>query len=90
MKYYSELTKKLYNTQKELDDAENILKEKERDSEERKKRAFEVEEARKAMNAAASDYQKKLNSFLKDFGSFHWTEKEEFTIPSLFNLIGIL
>ena len=78
MKYYSELTKRLYDSQDELIAAEKVVDE----SGERDRRAQVVEEARKAMNKAMSEYQDKLNAFLKDYGSFRF--------PSFFNLIDIL
>lgn len=78
MKYYSELTKRLYDSQDELIADEKVVDE----SDERDRRAQEVEEARKAMNKAMSEYQDKLNAFLKDYGSFRF--------PSFFNLIDIL
>lgn len=78
MKYYSELTKRLYDSQDELIADEKVVDE----SNEKDKRAQEVEEAREAMNKAMPEYQDKLNAFLKDYGSFRF--------PSFFNLIDIL
>lgn len=75
MKYYSELTKRLYDSQDELIADEKVIDE----SDERDRRAQEVEEARKAMNKAMSEYQDKLNAFLKDYGSFRF--------PSFFNIL---
>ena len=68
MKYYSDKTKKLYNTEKELIKAEAdldvaLVAEKEK-REKRSARAKEVEEAYK-------NYQKLLKEFIKDYGSYH-------------------
>lgn len=41
----------------------------------RKDRAAEVEEAYKAILAAQKTYREKLDSFVKDYGSFHMTIK---------------
>ncbi len=40
---------------------------------ERKERANEVEEAYKAVLKAQKAYREKLNTFVKDYGSFHMT-----------------
>ena len=73
MKYYSEKTKKLYESEKELKEAEKGLlelevKEKEK-REQRSARAKEVEEAYK-------NYQKLLKDFIKDYGSYHMSLKD--------------
>ena len=70
MKYYSEKTRKLYNSEVELKDAEKDLNKKEAEEkakrEERGARAKEVEEAYK-------NYKKLLDAFIKDYGSYHMT-----------------
>jgi len=79
MKFYSEITKKLYDTEKELVKAENEIKVKEiaaREAEikkkaERKSRAKEVEEALKAANDAQSKAIQLLKEFTRDYGYFH-------------------
>lgn len=79
MKFYSEITKKLYDTEKELVKAENEIKVKEiaaREAEikkkaERKNRAKEVEEALKAANDAQSKAIQLLKEFTRDYGYFH-------------------
>ena len=68
MKYYSEKTKNFYDTEKELNKAEEkfdvaLAAEKEK-REQRSARAKEVEEAYK-------NYQKLLKDFIKDYGSYH-------------------
>lgn len=79
MKFYSEITKKLYDTEKELVKAENEIKVKEiaaREAEikkkaERKNRAKEVEEALKVANDAQNKAIQLLKDFTRDYGYFH-------------------
>lgn len=70
MKYYSDKTKKLYDTEKDLHDAEKALVKREAEEkakrEERSARAKEVEDA-------YNKYVELLNAFLKDYGHFHTT-----------------
>lgn len=81
MKIYSEKTGKEYATvdaciaaEQEYD--EKVAKEKEkkeRAAAERKLRAEEVEAAAQKVVEARKEYQKVLDAFLRDFGSFHTT-----------------
>jgi hypothetical protein len=79
MKFYSEITNKVYDTTEELEVAEKEVLEEKKAKEEklaqRAERAKKVEEA----YALAADYKKKadelLNEFVKDYGSFHTTIK---------------
>jgi hypothetical protein len=81
MKYYSELTKHLYETENELRMAENKVKEETAKREaaenlkkaERAKRAKEVENAIKEANAAQTKAIKLLKDFTNDYGYFHTT-----------------
>lgn len=79
MKYYSEELKKLFDSEKELTDAEAAAKKaaeeakakKEALTKERKDRAAEIEaliKERKELNKKISD---RLGAFTKDYGSFH-------------------
>ena len=85
MKYYSEKLKKLFNTDKELIQAEEDLQKKteEREAkitllkEQRAERAKEVEEAFKAYKTAQDQAYEKLNVFLKDYGTYHTTLRYE-------------
>ena len=112
MKYWSEVTKSFYDTEKACIEAEfkakeeenrqRILREKhEREKKEkqeqltaqRKARAAEVEDARKAMNAAQSKYRELLEAFCKDYGYFHQTltgEDAKGIIPTLFDIFNPL
>ena len=83
MKYYSEKTQKLYNSEEELNKAEAALikvqEEEKAKKDARAKRAKEVEEAYK-------NYKKLLNDFIKDYGHFHMTINEpESVFDFLFN-----
>ena len=70
MKYYSDLTKKLYDTEKQLKAAEiEVTKSKAN----RAERAKEVTEALKAANEATNKANKLLAQFVKDYGSFKTT-----------------
>lgn len=97
MKYYSELTKEFYDDEKACAEAENKIaieqaKEKERKEQlasERKARAAEVEEARKAMSVAQHNYRKLLEAFCRDYKSYHYSTTTE-DIPTLFDLISWL
>lgn len=98
MKFYSEITKQLYDDEKTLAKAEQEIadkkaaKEKARKEAEvkkaslkadREKRAKEVEDAFKVANTAQDNANKLLNAFVKDYGSFHMTMKKD--TPSLFD-----
>ena len=106
MKYFSEVTRQYYDTEKACLEAEfkvkeeqnrqKILKEKaEREAKEkqeklvaeRKVRANEVEEARKAMVAAQSKYREVLEAFVRDYGTYHMSlngDDAKNIIPTLF------
>lgn len=79
MKYYSDITKKFYDTVKECEKAETDYKAskekekaaKEKKAAERKKRASEVEDAYFAMIEAQNVYNKLKNEFIKDYGYYH-------------------
>lgn len=81
MKYYSENTRKFYDSEQECAQAEieyskKLAAEKAKKEElsnARKARANEVEEAYKAILEAQKVYREKLNAFMKDYGSFHMT-----------------
>ena len=81
MKYYSEITKEFYETEKACLRAEQAHtaaarkkeEEERRKSEERKARAQEVEKARAALDEARKKYDKILADFCKDYGSYHYS-----------------
>lgn len=97
MKYFSDVTKKFYDTSDACIEAEeNALNEqikekqkKERLAAERKERAAEVEEARKEMVAAQKNYRDVLEAFIHDYKSYHYSSTDADEIPTLFNLFNL-
>lgn len=93
MKYYSELTKKIYDCEGDLiADEESVVKAKqEKDAkakqlkEERASRAKAVEDAYKLANEKQAEADKLMREFIKDYGSFHTTVKD--VKPSFTSLI---
>lgn len=81
MKYYSESLKKVYDSEKECQDAEREYAEKvaaekaerEKLQKARKERAAEVESARQAYLEAQKSYIELRNKFINDFGGWHMT-----------------
>lgn len=81
MKYYSDLTRKFYESAEDCSAAEDeFYKAKEAKEtkekalkEERKNRANEVSEAYKAYLSAKNNYYKLLKNFVSDYGSYHMT-----------------
>lgn len=87
-KYYSTLTGKLYDTEKDFNEGEKaylaeqekIKKEKEEKvkkekalSKEKSKRAAEIEQAYKDIINAQNKYSELRKQFIKDYGYFHMT-----------------
>jgi hypothetical protein len=93
MKILSEKTRKFYDTVEQCQeaeaawDAEQAAKEAERKAlaEVRKERAKEVEDAYIKAREAEKDFIKLRNAFVKDFGSFHMTIREQNAPPSFFD-----
>ena len=96
MKYYSDKTKKIYDTVEDLQKAETeydkahaaeIAKQKER-----KARAEEINKARKELVDAQDRYNDLISKFVKDYGSYHTTYTDNDKITSttdlLFKLFG--
>ena len=81
MKYYSEITKILYDTPEQLREGEKKAAEKkaaeELKAKERGNRAKEVEAAYKAINEAREKYEELRNKFIEDYGSFHMTVSQK-------------
>lgn len=101
MKFYSDELNALFNTQKELEEAEQAAKvkaykekqAKEKAAAERKARAAEVDEARKAMITAQTKYKEVLEAFCRDYGTYHTSltgEDAKKVIPSLFEIFNPL
>lgn len=99
MKYYSDITKSFYETEKEALEAEKkhqelISEKQEREKklkEERKTRAHEIEVARDAMNEAEQEYSRLLKAFINDYGYYHQTITKEGEMPfkTLFDAIRL-
>ena len=93
MKYYSDLTHKLYDTTKALEADEFEIKQaeeiKRKAKEEAERKAKEVKENRaaaaKEVEEAYKVYMKKLNDFCEKYGAFHMTLKGD-DIGSFFKL----
>lgn len=98
MKYYSEETKKMYNSEKECADATTaFLAEKEKaeaeakaKKEKRSERAKEVELAREKMRDAQKNYADVLNQFVKDYGTYHWSTSSVEDLPLCLSLFDML
>lgn len=76
MKYYSEITKKLYDSKDELVKAEVEATKAKSD---RAEKAKEVTELIKKANEATKAAEKALSEFIKEYGSFKTTIKSEDT-----------
>lgn len=94
MKYYSEVTNKVYDTPEELEVAEKEVLEAEAQKKERiakrTERAKEVENAYAKAAEAQREANEILENFLKDYGSFHTTIKEPvkcFPFTDIFDLM---
>ena len=91
MKYYSEMTDKVYETQEECEKAEEALVAKQKAEEEkqlalkneREARSKEVVEAFKKAREAEAEAQKLLKEFVKDYGSFHMSYNGKSSLPTL-------
>lgn len=101
MKFYSEVTKRLYDSQDELtkDERKVATAEAEKKAAESKKsaeraaRAKEVEDAYKAEVEAHAKYIKLRNQFVDDYGSFHMsytTSTPEVEVRSPYTLFDTL
>lgn len=82
MKFYSDLTKKIYDTAEELEAAEAELKKAEEEKANktavRKKDASKVEDAFKLRNQARRNYNKQIVKLRKEYGEALAKIKEEF------------
>ena len=88
MKYYSDITKKMYDTIPELENAEKAVAEK---NNARKQDAEKVETAFNAFVAAREAYEKTLADFCKKHGPYHKTISENDLNPvSITTLLDLL
>lgn len=92
MKFYSEVTKKLYDTEADLNDAESAIKKAESEKKARETKLKNERAARaKVVDAAFEDYRKAkeiakkkysdandlLDAFVKDYGTYHVSISEK-------------
>lgn len=70
MKYYSEITKKTYDSEDECLEAEKAVADK---TNQRKEAAAKVDTAMKAYLDAKKAYYDELDKFCKQFGAYHKT-----------------
>lgn len=91
MKYYSEKTKKLYETEEILRDEEakyDLEHEKELALKaQRAERAKEIEKAYEKAAAAKREADELMNKFIKEYGSYHYTQKNVVPVHSLFDML---
>lgn len=87
MKYYSELTKEIYDTEKECAEAEEKLAKK---NSERKIDADKVEQAYKAYRDAGDAYHQTLADFCKKHGPYHKTYTVENLKDGLDNWLSMI
>ena len=94
MKYYSEITNRTYNTEKECIEAEQAIvkareekkAKEEKLSKERAERAKIVYEKRIAYVKALEDYREEVQKFVKDYGSYHMSYSSKSPL-SLFDML---
>ena len=95
MKFYSEVTKKFYDTVEDCENAEVAVKKAEAEkvaqkkklAENRANRAKEVENLRKNMVAAQKAYKEALEAFVKDYGTYHFSTSSFDELPHLFSFL---
>lgn len=74
MKYYSEETKKFYDSVEECEQAEKEARKTKEEKEQRQKLLKETRAARaKEVEDAFNKANELLNKFVEDYGSFHYT-----------------
>lgn len=99
MKYYSDLTKKVYDTERDCLNAEELFYEEEaarrkaaeekklaekKKQEERANDAKVVENKREIMIQAQNDYRAAVEAFVKKHGSYHFSTNSADGLPHLF------
>ena len=86
MKYYSEMTDKVYETKEECEKAEEAIVAKKK-AEEEKQLALKNDAFKKAREAEA-EAQRLLKEFVKDYGSFHISYNGKSSMPSMFDVLN--
>lgn len=103
MKYYSELTKKVYDSPEDVEKAEVVLKEEQEKAKkvaeeakakkealiaEKQTRAKEVEDAYKEIIKANKKYEELKNKFIRDYGHFWMNYKDGDSEVSIFEVFN--
>lgn len=73
MKYYSEETKKMYDSEEDLFKAEEALK---AEKEERKKKLAEQVKRGSEVDAAYDNYRALRDAYVKDYGAYIYASKD--------------
>ena len=93
MKFYSDITNKVYDTEKELLEAEEQVAINNKKDEEAKKiraeRAKEIENAFTELHNAQDKVDKLIEDFVKDYGSYHTSLRSE-NLPLHTSLLDML
>lgn len=83
--YYSKLTKKVYDSYDDLNEAEEEYEKAHQKEialkEEKKNRADEINKAYEDMRKAINHYNELVNKFVKDYGSYHKTYSNFINTP---------
>lgn len=106
MKFYSDMTKKLYDTEEALvvaekemaaeearkeEEARKAKEAEEKKKSERKTRADEIEKAYQEMTAAQKKYKDLVSAFVRDYKTYHYSTSSADGLPTLFrSLFDIL
>ena len=98
MKYFSEKLNKVFESEEECVEAENkfeLAKQEKEEKEkrltqERKERAHEIEEQYKKIMDDRKEYRKMVDDFIRDYGSFHCTFKNNEPVFSDMDLFDLL
>lgn len=73
MKYYSEETKKMYDSEEDLFKAEEALK---AEKEEHKKKLAEQVKRKTEVDAAYENYKNLINAYIKDYGTYAYVSTD--------------
>ena len=89
MKYYSEITKNMYNSVEDLQKAEKAMEDR---TNERKNAAEKVDKAYNNMVKARKEYETELSDFCEKYGTYHKSIKsnEDFDYSAIKELLNIL
>ena len=98
MKYFSEKLNKVFESEKECEEAENkfeLAKQEKEEKEkrltqERKERAHEIEEQYKKIMDDRKEYRRLVDDFIRDYGSFHCTFKSSEPVFSDMDFFDLL